>query len=123
MIGRDDRSNDLLSRDAEAARQAKASVRARQQLIEKMIDNNTRQLRLDSAWAGADIERAGVLRDCARDAGDRGAAARLEDVNRRIAALEEQRDRLVAEREWLNKSLIDFDREAEERGADPRKQS
>jgi hypothetical protein len=121
MIGRDDR-RDLSSRDAEA-RRAEASVRARQQLIEKMIDNNTRQLRLDSAWAGADIERAGALRDCAADAADRGAAARLEEVNRRIAALEDERDRLVAEHEWLNKPLLEFDREADERGADPRKLS
>jgi hypothetical protein len=112
--GRNDRS-----RDAEGS----ASAEARQRLILAMIDNNTRQLRFDSARAGADIEQAGALRDLARDPNDRDAAVRLEEVKRRIAILEEEHGRLVTEREWLNRSLMEFTEAAERPQVDPRKLS
>jgi hypothetical protein len=112
--GRNDRS-----RDAKGS----ASAEARQRLILAMIDNNTRQLRFDSARAGADIEQAGALRDLARDPNDRDAAVRLEEVKSRIAILEEEHGRLVTEREWLNRSLMEFTEAAERPPVDPRKLS
>jgi hypothetical protein len=38
---------------------------------------------------------------------------RLEEVNRRIAIFKEEHARIVTEREWLNRSLMEFAEEAE----------
>lgn len=113
MIDSEQGRNDRSPRDAKASRRSQASAEARQRLILAMIDNNARQLRFDSARAGADIEQAGALRDLARDPNDRDAAVRLEEVKRRIAILEEDHGRLVTEREWLNRSLMELAEEAE----------
>jgi hypothetical protein len=113
MIDSEQGRNDRSPGDAEASRRSQASAEARQRLILAMIDNNARQLRFDSARAGAEIEQAGALRDMARDPNDRDAAVRLEEVNRRIAIFEEEHARIVAEREWLNRSLMEFTEEAE----------
>lgn len=113
MIDSEQGRNDRSARDAEASRRSQASAEARQRLILAMIDNNARQLRFDSARAGADIEQAGALRDLARDPNDRDAAVRLEEVKKRIAILEEDHGRLVTEREWLNRSLMELAEEAE----------
>jgi len=121
MIDSEQGRNDRSPRDAEGSGSSQASAETRQHLILAMIDNNTRQLRFDSARAGADIEQAGVLRDLARDPNDRDAAMRLEEVKRRIANLEEEHGRLVREREWLNRSLMEFTEEEERPPVDPRK--
>ena len=113
MIDSEPGRNDGSPRDAEASRRSQASAEARQRLILAMIDNNARQLRFDSARAGADIEQAGALRDLAHDPNDREAAVRFEEVRRRIAILEEEHGRLVTERAWLNRSLMEFTDEAE----------
>ena len=99
-------------REAEASRVARESMLARHKLIEAMIDNNLRQLKFDSARGGADIERACALRDIERDRDDPEPTERLGEVERRIERLEEERRSLVAEREWLNKSLLEFDEQA-----------
>ena len=99
-------------REAEASRVARESMLARHKLIEAMIDNNLRQLKFDSARSGADIERACALRDIARGADDREPTERLAEVERRIERLEEEHRSLVAEREWLNRSLLEFDEQA-----------
>jgi len=83
MIDSEQGRNDRSPRDAEASRRSQASAEARQRLILAMIDNNARQLRFESARAGADIEQAGALRDMARDPNDRDAALRFEEVKRR----------------------------------------
>src|SRR6516225_3371382 len=113
MIDSEQGRNDRSPRDAQASRRSQASAEARQRVILAMIDNNARQLRFDSARAGADIAQAGALRDLAHAPHDRAAAVRLEDVKKRIAILEEDHGRLVAEREWLNRSLMEFTEEAE----------
>jgi hypothetical protein len=89
---------------------------ARHKLIEAMIDNNLRQLKFDSARGGADIERACALRDIERDGGDSEPAERLAQIDRRIEQLEDERRTLVAEREWLNRSLLEFDDHAAANG-------
>ena len=99
-------------REAEASRVARESMLARHKLIEAMIDNNLRQLKFDSARGGADIERACALRDVERGADDREPTERLAEVERRIERLEEEHRSLVAEREWLNRSLLEFDEQA-----------
>jgi hypothetical protein len=99
-------------REAEASRVARESMLARHKLIEAMIDNNLRQLKFDSARGGADIERACALRDIACGGGDSEPTERLAEVESRIERLEDERRGLVAEREWLNKALLEFDEQA-----------
>jgi hypothetical protein len=92
------------------------SMLARHKLIEAMIDNNLRQLKFDSARGGADIERACALRDIGRGDGGSEPAERLAEIDRRIAQLEDEHRTLVAEREWLNKALLEFDDKAAAKG-------
>ena len=99
-------------REAEASRVARESMLARHKLIEAMIDNNLRQLKFDSARGGADIERACALRDIERGGDDSEPTERLAEIDRRIERLEDEHRSLVAEREWLNRSLLEFDEQA-----------
>jgi hypothetical protein len=98
--------------EVEASRAGRESMLARHKLIEAMIDNNLRQLKFDSARGGADIERACALRDIERGADDPEPTERLAEIERRIERLEEEHRTLVAERDWLNKSLLEFDEQA-----------
>ena len=98
--------------EGEASRVGGESMLARHKLIEAMIDNNLRQLKFDSARGGADIERACALRDIERGADNPEPTERLAEIERRIERLEEEHRSLVAEREWLNKSLLEFDEQA-----------
>jgi hypothetical protein len=102
--------------DADAARAGRESMLARHKLIEAMIDNNLRQLKFDSARGGADIERACALRDIERGGDDAEPNERLAEIDRRIAQLEDEHRSLVAEREWLNRSLLEFDDQAAAKG-------
>jgi hypothetical protein len=117
MTGGNERPKDARQpeRDADASRVARESMLARHKLIEAMIDNNLRQLKFDSARGGADIERACALRDIERG-GDSEPAERLAEIDRRIEQLEDERRSLVAEREWLNRSLLEFDDQAAANG-------
>jgi hypothetical protein len=99
-------------RDAEASQAARESMLARHKLIEAMIDNNLRQLKFDSARGGADIERACALRDIGSADGNSEPSERLAEIDRRIERLDEEHRALVAEREWLNRSLLEFDDQA-----------
>jgi hypothetical protein len=103
-------------REAEALRAGRESMLARHKLIEAMIDNNLRQLKFDSARGGADIERACALRDIGRGDGDPEPTERLAEIDRRIERLEDDHRSLVAEREWLNKALLEFDDQAAANG-------
>ncbi len=97
---------------AEGSPTGRESMLARHKLIEAMIDNNLRQLKFDSARGGADIERACALRDIERAGGDAEPTERLAEIDRRIERLEDDHRTLVAEREWLNRSLLEFDDQA-----------
>jgi hypothetical protein len=103
-------------REAEASRAARESMLARHKLIEAMIDNNLRQLKFDSVRGGADIERACALRDVERGGDNSEPAERLAEIDRRIEQLEDEHRSLVAEREWLNRSLLEFDDQAAAKG-------
>jgi hypothetical protein len=109
----DRRSNARRSeREADASQAARESMLARHKLIEAMIDNNLRQLKFDSARGGAEIERACALRDVERGGDDSEPTERLAEIDRRIERLEDEHRSLVAEREWLNRSLLEFDDQA-----------
>jgi hypothetical protein len=97
---------------AESSPKGRETMLARHKLIEAMIDNNLRQLKFDSARGGADIERACALRDIERGGGESEPTERLAEIDRRIERLEDDHRTLVAEREWLNRSLLEFDDQA-----------
>ena len=85
---------------------------ARQKLIEAMIENNMHQMRFESARGGAEIERACALRDLGLAEDRSEPTQRLAELDRRIERLYEDQSRLAIEREWLNQSLFEFDRDA-----------
>jgi hypothetical protein len=88
---------------------ARERMIARHKLIEAMIRNNELQLRNERARGGAEIERAYALREAALPGAGEQSRADVEDATRRFRELREEHDRLVAERVWLNASLLEFD--------------
>jgi hypothetical protein len=103
------RNADRPEQEAEGTTSARESMIARQKLIEAMIDNNMRQLKFDSAHGGAEIERTWAVREISLRGDDPALVERLAEIDGRLARLEEEHRGLVAEREWLNKSLLEFD--------------
>ena len=103
------RNADRPEQEAEGTTSARESMIARQKLIEAMIDNNMRQVKFDSTHGGAEIERAWAVREISLRGDDPALVERLAEIDRRLARLEEEHHGLVAEREWLNKSLLEFD--------------
>ena len=103
-------------RDAEGSRAGRETMLARHKLIEAMIDNNLRQLKFDSARGGADIERVCALRDIGLGDGASEPTERLAEIDSRIERLEDEHRSLVAEREWLNRALLEFDDQAAANG-------
>ena len=103
------RGPQITPEDAAELQRAQERMLARHKLIEGMIHNNELQLKNESARGGAEIELECALRDVARaDAGPE-ARAELEKVTLRLQALRDEHQRLVAEREWLNASLLEFE--------------
>src|ERR1700740_612986 len=99
----------ITAEEAAELQRARERMIARQRLIERIIRNNEMQLKNESARGGAEIELECAMRDVARvDAGTE-AQAELERVTARLQALREEHQRLVAEREWLNASLLEFE--------------
>ena len=109
MTGKSTGGDKPPSASDEAAERQRAHDRmiARHKLIDAMIRNNESQLRNESARGGAEIDRECALRDVAL--GIAGASAELEQVSARLQALRTDKERLVAEREWLNSSLLEFE--------------
>ncbi len=107
--GASGRGPQISAEEAAVLEKARERMIARHKLIEAMIRNNELQLKNESARGGAEIERAVALRDAERP--DAGVAARAEvgTITRRLRALEDEHERLVAEREWLNTSLLEFE--------------
>ena len=109
MTGKSTDGNEPPTASDEAAERQRAHERmiARHRLIEGMIRNNEAQLKNERARGGAEIDRECALRDVMR--GIAGADAELEQVTARLQTLNRDRERLVAEREWLNTSLLEFE--------------
>jgi hypothetical protein len=109
MTGKSTGGDEPPSPSDEAAERLRAHDRmiARHKLIEGIIRNNELQLKNERARGGTEIDRECALRDVAR--GIEGAKAELEQVTARLQALRRDKERLVAEREWLNSSLLEFE--------------
>jgi hypothetical protein len=103
------RGPQITAEEAAELERARERMLARHKLIEGMIRNNEMQLKNESARGGAEIELECARRDVAQgDAGD-GARAELERATAHLQALQEEHQRLVTEREWLNASLLEFE--------------
>src|SRR5713226_9035238 len=103
------RGPQITAEEAAELERARQRMLARHKLIEGMIRNNEMQLRNDSARGGAEIELECARRDVARGNAGARAQAELERVAVRLQALQEEHQRLVSEREWLNASLLEFE--------------
>ena len=66
------------------------------------------QLKNESARGGAEIELRMRQARC-RAGSSRADASELERTTARLQELQEEHQRLVAEREWLNASLLEFE--------------
>jgi len=102
------RGPQITAEEAELER-ARDRMIARHRLIEGIVRNNEMQLRNESARGGAEIELACARRDLARSAGSRAAQDEFDKVADRLSQLRDEHARLVAEREWLNHALLEFD--------------
>jgi chromosome segregation ATPase len=110
VTGTGERGPQITAEEAAELERARNRMIARHKLIEGIIRNNEMQLRNESARGGAEIELECAKRDIARDGGGREALDELEQASKRLAALQDEHARLVAEREWLNAALLEFDR-------------
>jgi hypothetical protein len=101
------REPEITAEQAAETRRARDWTLARHKVIDSMIHNNQMQLRNECARGGAEIERECALREAARAGAE--AQAELERATARLQALQAEHQRLVAEREWLHASLLEFD--------------
>jgi uncharacterized protein (DUF3084 family) len=99
----------MTAEEADELERARERMLARHKLIEGMIRNNEMQLKNESARGGAEIELECARRDVARGDGGAGAQVELERVTAQLQALQQEHQRLVSEREWLNASLLEFE--------------
>jgi hypothetical protein len=99
----------ITAEEAAELERARERMLARHKLIERIIRNNEMQLRNESARGGAEIELECARRDLAGATVAAGAQAELERATAHLRALQEEHQRLVAEREWLNTSLLEFE--------------
>jgi len=103
------RKPQITAEEAAELQRARERMIARHKLIDGMIRNNEMQLKNESARGGAEIELECAMRDMARPGAGTEAQAELERATARLQALREEHQRLVAEREWLNASLLEFE--------------
>ena len=109
MTNASGRGPQITPEEAAELQRSRERMIARHRLVEGIIRNNEMQLKNDSARGGAEIELECAMRDVARADGGTEARAELERVTARLQALREEHQRLVAEREWLNASLLEFE--------------
>lgn len=103
------RGPQITEEEAAELENARNRVIARHKLIEGMIRNNELQMKNESARGGAEIERACALRDMALPKAGAAEQAELERTVARRQSLEAEHQRLFAERQWLNASLLEFE--------------
>jgi chromosome segregation ATPase len=103
------RGPQIAAEEAAELDRSRERMLARHKLIEGMIRNNEMQLKNESARGGAEIELECARRDAAKGDAGPAAQAEFEKATDRLQALQEERQRLVAEREWLNASLLEFE--------------
>jgi chromosome segregation ATPase len=103
------RGPQITEAEAEELQRARERMLARHKLIEGMIRNNEMQLKNESARGGAEIELECAARDVALPDAGLEAKAEFERITARLQGLREEHQRLIAEREWLNASLLEFE--------------
>src|SRR5712672_2900711 len=103
------RGPQITAEEAAELERARERMLTRHKLIEGMIRNNEMQLKNESARGGAEIELECAKRDVARGDGGTDAQAELERVTAHLQVLQQEHQRLVSEREWLNASLLEFE--------------
>lgn len=103
------RGPQITAEQAATLASARQRMLSRQKLIEDMIRNNEMQLKNESARGGAKIELECVRRDMTSKRAEAETQAELERLTVRLQALREEQQRLFAEREWLNASLLEFE--------------
>jgi hypothetical protein len=108
-VNASERGPQITADEAAELERARERMLARHKLIEGIIRNNEMQLKNGSARGGAEIELECARRDVAQGDTGAGAQAELESATARLQALQEEHQRLVAEREWLNASLLEFE--------------
>jgi hypothetical protein len=108
-VNASERGPQITAEEAAELERARERMVARHKLIEGMIRNNEMQLKNESARGGAEIELECAKRDVAQAGAATEAQAELERAAARLQALREEHQRLVAEREWLNASLLEFE--------------
>jgi len=95
--------------DVMAAEDDREPMLERHKIVVAIIELNSQQLRCDSQAAGLDVERLTAERD-AEQLGDTPETRQaLADIAKRTAEIEEKFAKLKVEREWLEKSLEEFD--------------
>ena len=99
----------ITAEEAAELQRARDRMIARDRLIDEMVDNNEMQIKNEHARGGAEIELACAVRDAARAEAGSDAHAELERAIARLEMLQEEHRRLVAEREWLDTSLLEID--------------
>src|SRR5258707_5439901 len=99
----------ITAEQAAELERARDRMLARHKLIEGIIRNNEMQLRNESARGGAEIELECLKRDLARDGAQPATRDEFSLASQRLVALQDERLRLVAQREWLNSALLEFD--------------
>ena len=103
------RGPQITEEEAAELDRARQRMMARHKLIEGMIRNNELQLKNESARGGAEIEHACAMRDMALPGAGAAEQAELERTAARRQSLEADHQRLFAERQWLNTSLLEFE--------------
>jgi hypothetical protein len=98
----------------ESQRDDKARMVARHEMVMGLIDNNARQLRCANQRHGVEIERKLALRAAALPGAPSSLRKAIAECDRRLAAIDEEDQRLAAERDWLTKTLAAFDAAAAE---------
>lgn len=100
---------DLSAEQAAELQRAREWVLARHKLIDAMIYNNQLQLKNECARGGTQIEIECAKRDLALAVAAVEAQSELDRLTARMEALLAEQARLVAEREWLDTALREFE--------------
>jgi chromosome segregation ATPase len=103
------RGPQISAEEAAELERARDRMIARHKLIEGIIRNNEMQLRNERARGGAEIELERIKRDIARYGEECAAQDEFAQASKRLTDLQDEHARLVAEREWLNSALLEFD--------------
>lgn len=89
----------------------------RHDIVVRIIEANSRRLRLDNEINGLDIERRIAERDLKDLASDQSVIERLTSVEAKLSALREESNKLDVTRAWLDRALAEFDGSPPESGS------